>query len=283
MQLDFIGIGASKSATSWIAKCLDEHPAICMYSGKEARFFHRDDRFEKGTDFYKSLFEWCPNKSVKGEYSVGYLKDASVSAPRIASVCPHAKLIVSLRNPIERVCSSVLHGTAKGRQQSLNDMIKELSENSNKLRRYLYTHNLRYYLSHFSREQMYITLYDDIENDPLHVIQQLYLFLGVDQSFVPSGISKSYNTSAARISPHFRVLNKTYLKLRKTSLGRSAIGVAKATGMNAHTVEKLLRATASGVDNRVTPSQHRVLQRLFIDDIKELEQIIDRDLSNWLI
>ncbi len=47
-KVDFIGIGAQKAATSWIAKCLIEHPEICLAASKETHFFSDDESFNQG-------------------------------------------------------------------------------------------------------------------------------------------------------------------------------------------------------------------------------------------
>ncbi len=47
-KIDFIGIGATKSGTTWIAQCLKEHPQICGSSIKEINFFNIPFRYKKG-------------------------------------------------------------------------------------------------------------------------------------------------------------------------------------------------------------------------------------------
>ena len=109
----FLGIGAQKSATSWISKCLNEHPDICVALSKETHFFSDDKRFSQGIEHYKLYFTNCCNKNIhKGEYSTTYL--FSKFAPqRICNMYPDVKLIVSLRNPVDRAISHIKHLISK--------------------------------------------------------------------------------------------------------------------------------------------------------------------------
>ena len=56
MKLDFIGIGTARSNTTWLYKCLQEHPDIFMPQKKELHFFDSDSQFNKGINFYNNYF-----------------------------------------------------------------------------------------------------------------------------------------------------------------------------------------------------------------------------------
>jgi hypothetical protein len=279
---DFIGIGASKSATSWIAKCLDEHPAICMYDGKETRFFSHDDKYAQGIEYYKNCFAHCSEDAVVGEYTVGYLSVNREIPARIAAFCPHAKLIVSLRNPVEKVHSSVLHGIAKGWQYSLDDTIAALQSDKNVRERYQYSANLQRFFEYFPAERIHVMLYDDIQENPEAEIRRLYSFLNVDDTYVPNVIRERYNSTEARMSPYFKSINRAYLKVRKLPLGHRIIKLGKWMGASSFTVERVLRwTTGRHTESSMSEKQRRQLQELFRDDIQQLEALIGRDLSHW--
>lgn len=55
-KLDFLVIGAQKSATTTLFKYLEEHPNIYMPPEKEAPFFNLDERFERGIEWYLKEF-----------------------------------------------------------------------------------------------------------------------------------------------------------------------------------------------------------------------------------
>src|SRR6056297_2233099 len=115
---DFIGIGAMKAATSWIYKCLIEHPEVCGSSKKELHFFDRPQNYKKGIDYYISFFKHCPQDKAKGEYTPNYLY--SPATPELISRhFPNVKIIVCLRNPAERAWSHYLFSVKKKGRLSL--------------------------------------------------------------------------------------------------------------------------------------------------------------------
>ncbi|HEU4677805.1 MAG TPA: sulfotransferase domain-containing protein, partial [Candidatus Paceibacterota bacterium] len=110
-MIDFIGLGAQKSGTSWAYTCLYEHPAVCMPQ-KELHFFSRP-RFEEGKEWYEAQFKNCAPGKLRGEWSTSYLY--SPDAPeRIRSLYPNAKLLAILRNPIDRAYSQYRNAVRAG-------------------------------------------------------------------------------------------------------------------------------------------------------------------------
>ena len=99
---DFIGIGASKAASSWIFSCLKEHPEICVSSKKEINFFNKPYNYNKGIEHYKSFFKHCPKKSIKGEFTPNYINSTQVPQ-LIHKHFPNVKIIACLRNPIDKI------------------------------------------------------------------------------------------------------------------------------------------------------------------------------------
>ena len=105
LKLDFIVIGAPRSATTWMCKCLAEHPDICFSSKKEAYFFHPETRkMSNLNDFFEKYFSQCQNEKIKGTAALPYLRDSEVPN-LIKKSFPETKLIACLRNPIERAHS----------------------------------------------------------------------------------------------------------------------------------------------------------------------------------
>ena len=70
---DFIGIGAEKSATTWIFECLREHPEIYMAPKKNINYFDDPQNYSKGIDWYISNFK--KNNGIKkcGEFTTEYI------------------------------------------------------------------------------------------------------------------------------------------------------------------------------------------------------------------
>ncbi len=111
-KLDFIGIGANRSATGWIYQCLKEHPEICMSSQKETHFFGKNHLL--GFKFLKNNFKHCQPHQIKGEYSPEYISYPG-SPELIRKYYPNAKIILCMRNPIDRLYSSFKLARLRGK------------------------------------------------------------------------------------------------------------------------------------------------------------------------
>ena len=58
-KIDFIGIGAPRCATSWVAQCLMEHPQVCFSSKKELNYFDKEYKYEERLKGYQVYFKDC--------------------------------------------------------------------------------------------------------------------------------------------------------------------------------------------------------------------------------
>ena len=112
VNVDFIGVGAQKSGTTWLFDMLSEHPQVSFGEEKELNFFSKrkfflskdTGNYEKGLDWYRSKIDYDDSK-VNGEISVDYMLDEGC-ADRIKQHCPDdVKLFAVLRDPVERAHS----------------------------------------------------------------------------------------------------------------------------------------------------------------------------------
>lgn len=118
-KVDFIGIGAPRSGSTWLFHALGRHPAVCLSEPKEIKYFNREDflrpvidgddespyinpNHARDLDWYARHYRHCPADSLKGEFSPQYLFDDAAPA-RIHTSFPDVKLLVCLRNPIDRI------------------------------------------------------------------------------------------------------------------------------------------------------------------------------------
>ena len=109
-KLDFIGIGVQKSATSWVFQSLIEHPEIQAGKEKEINFFNF--KYQYGYHWYQNRF--FDSELLTGEFSTQYFWDKNVPE-RIYQFNPDIKLILCLRNPVDRAFSQHQHEIRKNR------------------------------------------------------------------------------------------------------------------------------------------------------------------------
>ncbi len=182
-MINFIGVGAQRSGTSWTYACLYEHPEICIPI-KEIHFFSRP-RYENGIQWYEEHFAKCGAGKQCGEFSTSYLY-SDVTAKRIHEHYPDTKIIAILRNPITRALSQYGNAIKGGEIPESMPFTEYYTTEKSVLEQGLYAKQLASYYAHFDPSQMLVLIYEDIKKDPEAFIKKIYAFLGVSTDFVPS-------------------------------------------------------------------------------------------------
>lgn len=190
--IDFIGIGAQRTGTSWTYACLYEHPEICAPI-KEIHFFSRP-RYAEGLQWYEAHFKKCGDGKKAGEFSTSYLY-SDVAAERIKAAYPEVKIIAILRNPIDRAVSQYGNAVKGGEIRESMPFTEYYKKEKSVLEQGLYTQQLARFYEHFPKEQVLVLIHEDAKKDPLSFIQGIYAFLGVDASFVPSMLHDTVNNT----------------------------------------------------------------------------------------
>lgn len=186
---DFICIGVQKSATTWLYKTLAKHPRVVVPPKKEAHYFDRLILTES-LDFYRAMFDdrGDPTK-VAGEKTPCYahLKPRSIAFLR--EMLPDVKIILFLRRPEERAWSQAKMEVSdyNKRQLSQKDATRCTFETGllRNRRRTDYGTILKRWLAVFPREQVFIALHEEIEENPQKVLAQILAFLEIDSDWFP--------------------------------------------------------------------------------------------------
>src|SRR3954451_22819855 len=206
----FLILGAAKAGTTALYYYLRQHPQVGMSRIKETNFFALmgrpldfrgpgdDDyinRFSVTTwEGYCSQFPEDGKARAIGESSPLYLY--SPDAPRrIAEALPAAKLVVLLRDPVDRAFSAFLHLVRDGREtatefrEALRREPSRIADHWEHIWQYramgLYHEQLSRYFETFGREQIRVYLYEELAAGPVDVLQDLFRFLEVDEAFSP--------------------------------------------------------------------------------------------------
>lgn len=181
----FLIIGAQKSATSTLSSYLSKHPYISMARrpGKsEMHFFDIDDNWCRGINWYMDHFNHP--KALQGEKTPAYLF-LSKCHPRMHRVVPHAKLIIILRNPVDRAYSqwnhyNHIHAEESGHRGWVKtDFIKALDLHPEVVKRGEYIDQIIHLLKFYKREQIYIGITERFRKNPDRELKKIYSFLGI--------------------------------------------------------------------------------------------------------
>ena len=271
-MINFIGIGAQRSGTSWVYACLYEHPEICIPI-KEVHFFSRD-RFKEGKDWYEAHFKSCGEGKTNGEFSTSYLY-SDITAERIRALYPDVKIIAILRNPIKRAFSHYGNAIKGGEIPESMSFDEYYKTESSVLEQGLYAKQLEPYLCRFDHSQILVLIYEDNKKNPLEFIQKIYAFLGVKADFIPSMLYDEINIS--RVPKH--IMLETFMHrfsefLRKHGL-HGIVHTIRQWGL-----PELVRKYNTKPKKEEKPKfDETYLVSYFKNDVAQLSELLNRDLS----
>jgi hypothetical protein len=324
---NFLILSAGKAGTTSLYHYLKQHPEIYMSPIKEPGFFAFEgetlDFSEPGsrilnsliiTDYhqYCALFEGVSNEKAIGEASNKYFT-VPKAVDRIKHYLPNVKLIFVLRDPVDRAYSWYMMGI-RDNVEPLSDFRSAIRDSEKRRREnrgndyitsgYYYQPLKRYY-ERFHQDRIKIFLYEDMQNDPVKFLKDIFRFLEVDETFMPD-MSMRYNISG---TPQYQWLH-SLLTLRpleilrkwgKASQGKALHSVAvPIKGIefvdfeSSHSLIKKLKLESfikrliqfrsrNLVKPKLAPEIREELIALYRDDILKLEGLVKRDLSKWLI
>lgn len=182
-MVDFLGIGAQKARTTWIAEMLSRHPAIRFPAGKEVHFW--DIHYHGGYEWYNAFF--VPEKEIKkGDITPAY---AILPLQKIAEVhqhFPNVPLIYSIRNPIERAWSSALMALQRAEMrftEASDQWFIDHFHSEGSIKRGDYEQCVRNWLTFYPKKQLFVLRYDSIAADPRTVMKSIAEHIGIDGAF----------------------------------------------------------------------------------------------------
>jgi hypothetical protein len=296
---EFLIVGAMRAGTTALASALAEHPRVFMTTPKEPNFFAvsygaldfvgpGDQAFARQNirdwDSYAELFREAGTR-VCGEASAAYLALPGV-ASEIRRRRPDAKIVIILRDPVERGFSAWQYLRGRGREH-LREFAAGLA--AEKERRSLgygpiwwyveasrYQERLEEYLTTFPRRQVHVLTNEELRRDPMGVMSRICTFLDVDPAQLPgSALTRVVNSSGVpRVEILTHVLHPHY-RLREP-LSRIAPPVVRQMVRRAR--------TASVLGGGQMPSEaRRWLQEELADVAAEVHKLTGVDTSHWQV
>lgn len=290
-KVDFIGIGVPRAGTTWISECLQQHPDICFSKKKEIGFFNNDYEYQKGIEYYQTYFNHCSGNGILGEFTPDYFLRKK-TAMRIKNFFPNVKLIINLRNPIDRFYSQFLFSKMNcklGRNVHPNEIIE--SNDIKHVQSGHYYEALKNYLEVFSRNQIIIMFYDDIKKDPHKFIKKIYSYLSVKPGFVPDVLLKKRNDSG-RDKYKNELIQKYFSKFygfekafKATKHGEEFTRLLKLCNLDKLKIWTHKQNINKSIQKKVFKELDGVtrgrLYGLYEKDIKKLENLLEKKLDHW--
>lgn len=264
---EFVIIGAVKGATTWVAHQLRSQPHIFLPQ-HEPHYY--SSAFDRGPEWYRSLFKDAPPGARIGEKSADYLAHP-LAAARLARDLPRARLVAQLRNPVDRAysdyCMLFRRGTVDG------DIRRHLTVGGPQprfLEDGFYWRHLQRWFDLFPKEQVHILLYDDVLADAQGELAKVAGFLDL-ADVRPVAPEVRRNDSKARMLP---------LGIRRVVAPLKPIAAPfRSSGW----FQQLHGALARPVPYPpLDPDLRAQLQDTYARDVEQLGAVLGRDLSGWV-
>lgn len=292
---NFFIAGAAKCGTSSLDRYLGQHPQIFIPPKKEAHYFSipsfpiefkgpGDDGMNRYTirekEAYFELFTGAEGYQAVGESSVFYLYYPG-TAERIHRENPDAKIIILLRNPVDRAFSAYMHLVRDEREGLSFEHGLEQEEKRKRMdfepmwlykELGLYANQVRHYFEVFGPNQVKVILFEEFIRDTEAMVAEVLEFLGVAPEFrvdTSLQLNESGKPKSRWVYNFISKPNpvKEWVKPLVPKGIRERIGI-KAKSM---VLEKVA----------MKPETRTELQAYFAEDIAKLERLLNRDLSVW--
>jgi len=240
--IDLLIIGAQRAGTTSLYNYITQHPNVAKASSKEIHFF--DNNYDKGIDWYLNHFPLSTINSdmVTGEATPYYIFHP-LARKRIQETIPEVKLIVLLRNPVDRAFSHYNHTRRQGNETlTFEEAIRlelltlpvekkkvqqgnysAIHQKLSYLERGIYVDQLKKWFDVFPKKQFLILKSEDFFSNPLKILNEIFQFLNIPklelkdfeklQSFE---YQKMTHETREKLEEFFKPLNeKLYMLLNK--------------------------------------------------------------------
>jgi hypothetical protein len=300
MLPDFLVAGVPKAGTSALHAALVRHPQLFLPEVKEPKFFLTDgpppsaggpgdrqtyqEHVWRRAD-YEALFDPAPPGTLRGEATPFYLHDLA-SHGRIARLIPHARLILVLRDPVDRAHSNWSHLWGAGLEPEADFLRAVQLEPARRARGWAafwhytdlgrYGSQLRHLLEHFPREQILLLRYRDLRDDPRGTVDRVCRFLGVATGRVSDIPPENVR--------HYVADTPTNAVLRLVLRNGGRIGHRFPVPVRRSFSRPLLALLhrEHGRRPKVTPAQRAALLPRFVEEIELLQDVSGESYGDWL-
>lgn len=295
---DFLFVGTGKSGTTSIDRYLRHHPQIALpQNRKETLFWHIISNKNKAQEKYLppvvtlndylSLFNYANNDQIIGEVTPSYLyfhKDVISNLKRLHPKWKKTKIIIVLREPVDRLCSQFrfVTNTLNFRDLSLESALKKESKRieRNALPDLFYYDTARYlkpvkaYIDNF--ESVKILLYDDLIKDPQQFMTNIHDFIGIDDYQYGKLLLEKENAGDPKMLVPKSLF---YYYLLRAINPQSEFSKYIPTKIKKKISDYCFQNKL--VTYNISQETKNNLRKSFSDELRTLNSIIEPDISHW--
>ena len=261
--ITFFMVGCQRCGTSWTDAALREHPQVFLPQKKQSYFFDRN--YDKGIEWYLENFTQVTEQDVAvGEIATGYCLPHAI--PLMARHFPDVKLIMVMRNPIDRAYSNF---QIRQTEEGWKSFEHAIEGDSDLLTRGQYIDQIDELLNHYKKEQLLCMLYDDLHVDDRRYLRTILEFIGVESEVDSKLFGQRKN--AAMFTGTRKQLHRLGLKPIVNLVSNSPVG-------------DWIRKNRKTKGRAYRPMELEVKEKLishFRPFNDRLAEFLQRDLSHW--
>ena len=269
---EIMGVGPGRTGTTWLHRVLEGHVDL-PYGVKEVLYFTLF--YDKGIDWYARHFRYATGERKIAEICPYFFNPEA--RDRIKTDLPNCKIIITLREPVDRIYSVYKNRRRSGwlRAGTLDEVLKarpQLGGGHN------YAFHLKAWFDTFGRENVLVTTYDELREQPQSYLDRVTDFAGVGRISLSARpeIGRDVHTSAR--APKSDRLASNARRLKYWLQGHQAYGVS-ALFERAGVWDFCFGR--GEVYPRLTPEQDARLHEQFLPEVEALEELLGIDLSAW--
>ena len=267
---DFAYIGTSKAGSTWLFNALALHPDVHLASSKGLYYF--DQHFGQGRQWYLDQFAGAGHAVAVGEISHSYLSSPEAAA-RIAEFNPRMRLLVCLREPVDRAFSDYLDLVKNGQYDG--DFTGALERFPRLLDRGRYASHLQRYVDLFPADQLHVSLFDDLRQDPQAYADEVFDFLGVRRLELAPADLKSRMPAG---TPRSAVV-ASGAKVASRLVKRAGLAGLRSRAKRSLLLRRALYRSYRDDRPTIDPVVAAELRRGFLDEVLRLDSLLGRPVA----
>ena len=287
-------VGAAKSGTTSLHNYLKQHPEIFMSNHKEPHFLinkeigeNRIPKAVKTLNEYSSLFDGSDTFKYRGESSAMYLQFPNIAIKNIKKYLEkNIKIIIMLRNPIDRAFSGYQHVKRFNVDEELTfaqalDVCEDRYFKQTSLTPATrYIHIGMYYdfvkkFMHSFSDQIHVIIYDDFITDTQNELSKVFSFLKVKK--IDVNITEKYMVGGWKWKNRF--FKNTFMK---KSFLKKIIKIIAPFKFLRIFLNDLFKYLFTMPDDKMDISVRKKLQNIYKNDVINLSKLLNRDLNFWI-
>jgi hypothetical protein len=267
---DFIGVGAIRTGSTWLHLQLKRGVGLPLV--KETHFFSQ--RYDKGMSWYARQFRDASQGALLGEFCPTYFPVVA-AVERIRHDLPYCKIIVTLRDPVERAYSHYKMLVHDGYASNV-PMAEAIQRVPNIVGSSRYATHLKRWFDSFGRDRVLVTLYDDLMADEQGYLDRICDFVGQPRVTVVPLDDRAINSF--ELAPKNKILRRVALGVRENLQNYDYARLDTFLDR----IGFYWFCRGRGEKFMAMPAELSVrLREELLPEIETLEQMISRDLSGW--